>query len=566
LGLFLKNRAEGSSEEFFLSGRKLSWWMLGISMVATTFAADTPLAVTGLVRDGGLAGNWVWWNMAIGWALAVFFYARLWRRTGCVTDAELITLRYSGPNAIRLRYFYAVYNGLIINVIVCSWVINAMSNILQVILGMENIYPILFSLLIVAGLYSILSGFWGVVFTDLFQFLFAITGAIVLAYFSAQAAGGLENIARIAQKTDALSFWPDFSKEGMVLTMISFLGIQWWAQRESSMPGYFAQRMFAARNERDAERSALLFNIMHYGLRPWPWILAALATMVLFSNDFLASQLNFLPEAQRQEASYALLIAKILPPGIKGFVVMSLMAAFMSTIDTQANWGASYLIRDLYLPLKEKAGRKPDNQEIIRLSRISMLVIIFFSSVVSLILTSVSDTWKFLFAFTAGLGPVYLLRWYWWQINAEAEILAMVSGAVITIFLTFFDPFQANYTYAGKLIFSVVGSSLFWLGAVLWGPKTNIVTLRNFYQLVHLAKDPSKYQGAWELSSTGWGLLGMDSKRKQYLVSLLRAAILVTAIFVLLYSVREILFYSTTRGFLGLLTEVLLITFLFAKR
>lgn len=559
LGLFFKKRAEGGSTSFFLSGRNMPWWLLGISMVATTFAADTPLAVTGLVRNGGLSGNWIWWNMAIGWAFAVFFYARLWRKADLVTDAELITLRYSGKNAKRLRFFYAVYNGLIINIIIMSWVINAMSNILQVILGWPDIKILLFLLVIVATIYSLLSGFWGVVFTDLFQFFFAISGAVIVAYFAVTEVGGLSQLGRQVENLGKMSFLPDFSKEGALFTMVGILGIQWWAQRESSMPGYFAQRMFAARNEKDSEKAALLFNFLHYGLRPWPWILAAFATLLLFSNEFLATKLSFIAESQQGEASYALLIAELLPSGLKGFVFMSLSAAFMSTVDTHANWGASYLIRDLWLPLKKGSGKEIDPKDEIFFSRVAMVIIIVASSILSLLLTSVAETWKFLFAFTAGLGPVYLLRWYWHRINAEAEMAAMISGAVITLVLTFLNPFPEAFSFGGKLMISVSGSGVIWLLLSFFGPKTDLRVLRKFYEKVHINNE--ERENCLEVDH-GWGIKRVKKDQVKFL-RLIKVIILLVAISLSLYCIREILFYSSLIGFIGVTLSIFLVIILF---
>lgn len=550
LGLFLRKKLKGDVENFFLSNRSFPWWVLGISMVATTYAADTPLAVTGLVRREGLAGNWIWWNMAIGWAIAVFFYAPLWRRAGLVTDAEFVQFRYCGSGAFYLRKFYAVYNGLIINVIVSSWVIKAMSNILRVWLGWQEVWPVLILLIVAAGFYAVLSGFWGVVVTDLFQFFFALIGAVLLAYFSVMEAGGLDALSQSLDHDSVLSFWPDFSAEGVLWTFVAFVAVQWWAQRESSMPGYFAQRMFAARSDDEARKSALLFNYLHYAVRPWPWLLVALASLVIFTPELLQQKLAFLPEAQRGEAAYALMIRDLLPEGIRGFVAMSLVAAFMSTIDTQANWGASYIIQDLYLPRRQNAR----DREILWASRLVLFAIIVLAALVSLLLDSVEQAWKFLFAFTAGIGPVYLLRWYWSRINAWSELTAMLGGAFFTLLITSTDWVSEAYSYPAKLGAAVVGSALLWLPVTLLTAKSSPETLRRFYARIHL-RWPMERLDELPHSEEGWGVALPPTEKS--LPKWRNVFLLLVAIASALWGGRELLLGDVFWGAMALIFSVL---------
>ncbi len=544
IGFLFRGAAERSIENFFLSGRNFSWLFLGVSMVATTFAADTPLVVTGLVRKQGLAGNWIWWNMAIGWAIAVFFYAKLWRRSEIVTDAEFLSLRYSGPNVPLLRSFYALYNGFVINIIVSSWVIFAMTKIVQVITGWQSPATIVFILLIIAAFYSVASGFYAVVVTDLVQLFLALAGSLVLAYFSVEKVGGLEQLKIQLENPAILSFWPDFSAHGVLFTFIVFITVQWWAQRESSMPGYFAQRMFAARNAVDARRAALFFNFLHYAIRPWPWILGGLVSLVLYSPDLLQQKLPFFSPDAQGEASYALLIQEILPPGWKGFVFMSLAAAFMSTIDTQANWGASYIIRDLIEPFYAKRKLSIPIKKLIFYSRLSMIGIVFLSGMLSLFLNSVESAWKFIFAFTAGVGPVYLLRWYWRRINVETEIAAMAAGGMITIVMTFWNPFPESIAYPVQLLTSVLGSALVWLPVVFWGRKTDQVVLDNFFARVHGVAPACVEKNGLKLPDTFY--------RESVLFRWLQVLSLLISIALTLFGFRELFFGSSIWGWLSI--------------
>lgn len=562
LGVIFKNRAGRSTENFFLSNRSFPWWMLGVSMVATTFAADTPLVVAGIVRSQGLSGNWVWWNMAIGWVISVYFFAKLWRRSGILTDAEFISIRYSGKAALRLRQFYALYNGIIINILVSSWVIHAMAQIVQVILKIENTIAVVFSLLIIAAFYSVLSGFWGVVITDLIQFIIAFAGAVILAYYSINKAGGLGAMQEFFYGKELISFWPDFGNQAILLSFISYFAVQWWAQREASMPGYFAQRMFAARTDGDARNSALLFNILHYAVRPWPWILTALASVMIFNSEMLAQKLSFLAQNQHGEASYALMIEQFLPEGVKGFVFMSLAAAFMSTIDTQANWGSSYLIQDLIRPWMEKK-KILDQQELekklVAYARVLMASTIFISGIIALQINSILAMWKFIFAFTAGVGPVLLLRWYWSRINAEAEIAALVAGGVITIVLELINPFPESMAYPLQLIISVFGAALVWLPLMFVSEKTEKQVLINFYRKVHAGRHKDAV-----LAESGWGLR-FEKRLGINVLKWLQVAALLAAIFLVLAAFQELFLFDQNLRFVIYLSLSVLF-FLFASR
>jgi len=431
IGLVLARRAGRTVTEYFISGRHLPWWLAGTSMVATSFAADTPLVVTGWVRTGGVGRNWLWWSFAIGGMFSVFLLSRLWRRAEVVTDVELTELRYSGLSAAALRVARGAYLALPVNCIAMAWVILAMIKLMGVLLGI----PPLWSVAACAALttaYAVLSGFWGVVVTDLLQFALAMTGAIVLCAMSVSGAGGLE--AMVAQapaasplKGDLLAFFPrppagtgpldaDFWT-GPVFAFAVFCSVQWWANKNSDGGGVVVQRMLAARDERHALLATLWFNVANYALRPWPWILVAVASVVV------------LPEVPGgdHELAYPLMMARFLPPGLMGLMVASLLGAFMSTIDTHLNLSASYAVNDVY---RRFIRRDAGERHYVLVSRLASVGFMLAASGVALATKSISELFVFLLAFTSGTGLVLILRWFWWRINAWSEIASMVSSGV----------------------------------------------------------------------------------------------------------------------------------------
>ncbi len=463
-----------------MGGRTLPWWLAGTSMVATTFAADTPLAVTELVARHGVAGNWLWWNMVMSGILTVFFYARLWRRAGVLTDVEFTELRYGGRPAAILRGFRAGYLALPINLIILGWVNLAMMEIVSTALEIPQVWALALCFFLAAA-YSILAGLWGVVVTDLFQFVLAMAGAVILAIFAVQAVGGISGmeagLADVYGSADtALALLPDRGAGWMpAITLTVYLGVNWWASwypgAEPGGGGYVAQRIFAARTEKDGILATLWFNIAHYAVRPWPWILVALASTILY------------PNLDNPREGYVLAVVDLLPPGLTGLVLAGFAAAYMSTVSTQLNWGASYLVNDLY-------GRfiRPDleGRALVRASRLATGVLMVCSLVVTYFMDSIEGAWRFLLAIGAGTGLVLILRWYWWRINAWSEISAMIASLMVSVFLWFgagLDPDDPTQ-WAWIMIATVSASTGVWLAVTLATPPEEDPVLMAFYRRV----------------------------------------------------------------------------------
>ena len=483
VGLWYTKRAGRNVSEFFVSGRSLPWWLAGTSMVATTFAADTPLAVTGMVAANGVAGNWLWWNMVMSGILTVFFYAHLWRRAEVLTDVEFTELRYSGKPAAYLRIFRALYMALPINLIIMGWVNLAMLQILRVVLGIDPVTAFI-AMFAVTMVYSVFSGLWGVVVTDFIQFIIAMGGSIVLAWYAVREVGGIDAlVARLPERygsaENALSILPAQDAAWMPVTaFLAYLAVQWWATSypgaEPGGGGYIAQRIFGARTERDGVLATLWFNIAHYAVRPWPWILTALAVVVLY------------PGLENPSDGYLRAVVDLLPVGMKGLLVASFAAAYMSTIATQLNWGASYLINDLYLRF---INPKAENKKLVALSRLATMVMFLLSSIATYILYkagSIEGAWRIIIALGAGTGLVYILRWYWWRINAWSEISAMAAALLTFTVLTVtgvFDPTDA-LEGAYLMLATTVVTTLVWIPVTMATSPTANTTLDTFYRRV----------------------------------------------------------------------------------
>lgn len=441
IGLWFKNRARASFVEYFASGRSLPWWIAGTSMVATTFAADTPLVVTELIAKDGLAGNWFWWAWAFGGMLTVFVFAKLWRRAEVLTDVELIEQRYAGAPAALLRGFRAFYIAVVMNSIIIGWVTKAMATVLkQTVLhgsttGPETDFWLVAIMLAVTGLYSVLSGMWGVAITDVVQFVLAMCGCVGLAVVAVDHVGGLDALAAKAAAAfpgdgDPLAFVPEFSVSGANLTFGVFAVLvltQWWATwypgAEPGGGGYIVQRMASCRDERHAVKATLLYQLAHYCLRPWPWILVAFAAIAMHP-ELLAGK--------DPGTGFPQLIRELAPAGLRGLMLVTFAAAFMSTISTQMNWGASYLVNDVY-----KRFVRPDATEpqLLRASRLASFLVLLLGGFVGWLLVtqgiSVDTAWKFLAALGAGVGGVFLLRWFWWRINVWSELVAMFGSLLV---------------------------------------------------------------------------------------------------------------------------------------
>jgi len=433
IGLLFTKKGGESLNEYFLSGRNVSWWLAGASMVATTFAADTPLVVTGLVAAHGVAGNWLWWNMVMSGMLTVFFFARLWRRANVMTDVEFAEIRYSGAPARFLRGFRALYLAIPINLIILGWVTRAMIKILTISLGVSP-YLAVGICFVITVVYSVAAGLWAVLWTDLIQFVIKMSAVIILAVYSVRAVGGIsvmkEKLAEHFGSGDAaLSVLPVSVSNGgfhayawmPLLALGVFLSVQWWAAwypgAEPGGGGYVAQRIFSAKTERDGVLATLFFQVAHYALRPWPWIVTGLATVILY------------PNLVDKESGYVKAFVDYLPTPWKGVMMAGFAAAYMSTVGTHLNWGASYLVNDFY-----KRFMKPNESEqhYVKIGRIATVLLFIASIGVTSQLSSIEQAWKFLLALGAGTGLVLILRWYWWRINAWSEISAMIASFVVS--------------------------------------------------------------------------------------------------------------------------------------
>lgn len=499
IGFVMSKKAGKSTGDFFLSGRKLPWYIAGTSMVATTFAADTPLAVTELVAKNGIAGNWIWWNMIFGGMLTVFFFARLWRRSGIVTDAEFVSIRYSGKAANFLRGFRSIYIGIIMNVVVIAWVNLAMVKIIKVMFpeltffGIDEISIGIFTfdaylltvgaLLFFVSIYSSLSGLWGVSLTDSFQFLIAMTACIILAIFALNhpSVGGISGLKK--QLPDwVFSFFPTVGEQAekgtsgigimkmTVTAFIAYLGVQWWASwypgAEPGGGGYVAQRMMSAKDERNSVLATLWFQIAHFALRPWPWIIVALVSLVLYPD---------LPPDQRGEG-FVMVIRDLLPSGLLGLLLAAFLAAFMSTIASQTVWGTSYIVNDLFRPFIKKNGSE---KYYVKVARITTFILMFISLIVTSQINRISAAWEFVLACSGGIGLVLILRWFWWRINAWSEIAAIASPFFIYVILA-----QYDVKFPDNLLIIVGGTTVIWLLVTFLTPPTEEEQLIKFYKRV----------------------------------------------------------------------------------
>ncbi len=485
ISLYYTKQASENIDNFFLGGRKLSWWLAGTSMVATTFAADTPLLITELVANNGISGNWIWWNGAIGGLLAAFFFSRYWHRAGILTDVEFIELRYSGLAAKFLRGFKAIYLGLFMNVIIIAWVNLALITFLVGLfdLSYEIAFIYMVSIMGLVVLYSALSGFLGIVITDFIQFIIAMIGCILLAIFVIQSPeiGDIENLKTLLPK-ETFSFLPkiDFSLDNLnthtksltisVATFFSFIGIQWWASwypgSEPGGGGYIAQRMMSTKKENSAIKATLFFQIAHHCIRPWPWIIVALASLVLYPD---------LGEHEKR-LGYVYTIRDFLPTGLKGLIIVGFLSAYMSTISTQFNWGTGYLVNDFYKRfLKPQANQK----QLIITARIFTFIIMLISIIITSYLETLTSAFLFIIEASAGLGLVLILRWYWWRVNVWSEITASIMPIFIFICLSY-----TSIEHPYSLFITVSITTLIWLLITYITPATSDKTLKRFCQQI----------------------------------------------------------------------------------
>ena len=488
IGLWTSRDAQGSTKEFFLSGRNMPWWLLGVSMVATTFSADTPNLVTDIVRKQGVAGNWAWWAFLLTGMLTVFVYARLWRRSGVLTDIEFYELRYSGAAARFLRQFRALYLGVFFNVMIMATVCLAGIKIAGVLLDVDPITTILLVSAVTVA-YSALGGLKGVVITDFVQFGFAMIGAVWAAVIivGLPEVGGLDALITHPKVSGRLDLFPAFDDpEVYVPLFVVPIAVQWWnvwyPGSEPGGGGYVAQRMLAARNERHAVGATLLFNAFHYALRPWPWILIALASLIVFPDlDSLAAAFpNVGANVLNDDLAYPAMLS-FLPAGLLGLVVASLIAALMSTLSTHLNWGSSYVVHDWYHRFVKPEATE---RELVNIGRISTVVLMVLAALLALALSNALEAFQILLQIGAGTGLIFILRWFWWRINAYTEIAGMFISFVVALGLRFVYPALGLPELAGwqELLLGITITTIGWLLVTFNTRPTSPETLEHFYR------------------------------------------------------------------------------------
>ena len=486
IGIWSSKKAASDTISFFLAGRNMPWWLLGISMVATTFSTDTPNLVTDLVRQKGVSGNWAWWAFLLTGMLTVFVYAKLWRRSNVLTDIEFYELRYSGKPAAFLRGFRALYLGLIFNVLVMGTVSLAAIKFGEILLGWQGWFTLLIACSVTI-IYSVLGGLRAVIITDFVQFILAMIGSVfaMLYILNLPQIGGIKNLVLHENVRDSLSLFPDFSDpNSWIPVMFVPLAVQWWASyypgAEPGGGGYIAQRMFSAKNENHAIGATLLFNICHYALRPWPWIIIALSSLIIFPDlKDIQSAFPRLPESKLgHDVAYPAMLT-LLPPGLLGLVAASLIAAFMSTMSTQLNLGASYLVNDFY---SRFINTSASEDQLVLVGRLFSVVSVIMGAGLGLLLTDASQAFQLLLMIGAGTGLIYILRWFWWRINAYTEIIAMVSSIIIAYYFNFINDDYAPWI---ELIIGAFLTTSIWVFATFVTPPENDKTLKRFARIVN---------------------------------------------------------------------------------
>lgn len=532
VGYFSKKRGQADLEDYFTGGKNLPWWLIGVSMVATTFAADTPLAVTGIVATEGIAGNWIWWNFMFSGLITVFVYAKLWKRADVITDVEFIAIRYTGKPAKILRGFRSLYLAFPINCIILGWVTVGMAKILTVLTGAGQ-WEVIVIMYVMIGLYIAFSGLWGVIVTDFIQFILAMFGTIMLAWYAVDFAGGLDGlqtdlIKLYGEGHSILSINPLTSPDIAIATALVWVGMMWWASwypgAEPGGGGYIAQRMFSAKDETNAVGGTLLFNVAHFALRPWPWILVALVALVVY------------PGLDDPETGYPLLMLKVLPAGLLGLLAVAFLSAFVSTVSTHLNWGASYVVNDFYKPfLKPESdfeSKEAAQKHYVLVSRWTTLLMMVAAVVVSLLFDTVRGGWEVILSIGAGTGLVYMLRWFWWRINAWSEIAAM-SAAAIGSFLA---PALGFDGFASKMIFTTIFASIIWVAVTFLTKPDNEETLQTFFDRV-------------KPGGPGWNRFAAAGESTDSLLpGLGYAAISAVSIIAFLYGMGQIFFDSALYG------------------
>lgn len=532
VGYYSQKRGQEDLEDYFTGGKNLPWWLIGVSMVATTFAADTPLAVTGIIATEGIAGNWIWWNFMFSGLITVFLYAKLWKRADVITDVEFISIRYTGKPARILRGFRSLYLAFPINCIILGWVTVGMAKILTVLTGAGQ-WEVIVVMYLMIGLYIAFSGLWGVIVTDFIQFIIAMIGTITLAWYAVDYVGGLdalqaELVTLYGEGHTMLSINPLNSPDIAIATALVWVGMMWWASwypgSEPGGGGYIAQRMFSAKDETNAVGGTLLFNVAHFALRPWPWILVALVALVVY------------PGLDDPETGYPLLMLKLLPAGLLGLLAVAFLAAFVSTVSTHLNWGASYVVNDFYKPFlkpeSEFESKAAAQKHYVMVSRWTTLLMMVAAIIVSLLFDTVRGGWEAILSIGAGTGLVYMLRWFWWRINAWSEISAM-SAAAIGSFLA---PAIGFDDFASKMIFTTIFATIIWMAVTLLTKPDDEETLQTFFDRV-------------KPGGPGWKrFMTVDEPTYSLLPGLGYAAISAVSIIAFLFGMGQIFFESALLG------------------
>ena len=574
IGLVFTKKGGESIEEYFLSGRNVSWWLAGASMVATTFAADTPLVVTGFVFAHGVAGNWLWWSFLMSGMLTVFFFARLWRRAGVMTDVEFAELRYSGKPAAALRGFRALYLAIPINLIILGWVTRAMIKILTISLGLHPVNVLGMTVsgeviavgicFIITVAYSTGAGMWAVLWTDLVQFVIKMSAVIILAVYAVRAVGGMDKlksglVAHYGNADAAISVLPvQFGAGGItgyvwmpLLTLAVFLSVQWWAAwypgAEPGGGGYVAQRIFSSKTERDGVLATLFFNVAHYAIRPWPWIITALATVILYPAG--------IGPLHDHEAAYVQAYVDLLPTPWRGFMMAGFAAAYMSTVGTQLNWGASYLVNDFY---KRFLNKDATEKHYVSVSRWATVLLFLGSIFVTWQIETVGGAWEFLLALGSGTGLVLILRWYWWRVNAWSEISAMITSFVVSVValsvvkasLPKDSPLVQTYV----MLITVVVSTAVWLTVTFMTKPESDEKLQAFYQRVRPG-GPGWRRTSEQLGYAGETIPGGALAWTNWLAGII-------AVYASLFGIGKLIFGETATGIVMLIVAALAFTWI----
>ena len=553
IGIIVSKKSGKDVTEFFLSGRKMPWWLLGISMVATTFSADTPNLVTDIVRTNGVAGNWIWWAFLLTGMLTVFVYAKLWRRSEVLTDLEFYELRYSGKGAAFLRGFRAFYLGAIFNVLIMASVCLAGIKIGGALLGLSPVETLLITCTITV-VYSSIGGLRGIIITDFFQFILAMVATFWAAYeiVNLPQVAGLTNLLNHPDVIPKLNLIPDIADTDLFIAVFIIpLAVQWWAVwypgAEPGGGGYVAQRMLSAKDEKNAIWATLLFNFMHYAIRPWPWILIALASIVVFP-DLDSLRVAFPNTIVGNDLAYPAMIS-FLPPGLLGLLVASLIAAFMSTISTHLNWGSSYLVHDFYRRFFVK-GKSETHY--VSMGRVFTVLLMVFSAFFALFLNNSLQAFGIILQIGAGTGLIFILRWFWYRVNVYSELTAMIVSFLVAIIFEFIIP--NNFSVEEKLIIGVTITTIFWLIVTLITPPSSMETLQNFYKKIQPG-GPGWKKVIEESEAKGINITGKKEKWDvpSGILCMLFGSI---SVYSILFGIGYLLYSKTTTGIIFMLISV----------